>query len=81
MIITRGIIKIELTTDEKNVLRKALEILGNVAVNVADNDSLNYVVDMMDMNIYDGIYGKINAIKNHVTLESRKRGKKNEKMF
>ena len=69
MRVTTSVTRIELDFDEKQILKKALEILTKVNGIVGDDNNIDYVVDNADMDLYDDIYDEINRIEDWVTRE------------
>lgn len=68
MTVTTSVTKIELSADERNHLRKALEILKEVK-KVINNKDMDYVVGIADMDLYNRIYDEINRIEEYVMIE------------
>lgn len=69
MRVITSVTRIELDFDERQVLKKALEILNKVNGIVGDDNNIDYVVGNADMDLYDEIYDKINRIEDWVTRE------------
>ena len=68
MTITTSVTKIELNTDERDILRKALEILKEVN-NAINDDDVDYITDSLDMDLYNRIYDEINRIENYIMTQ------------
>lgn len=68
MTVTTSVTKIELNADERDILRKAIEILKGVN-NIINNDNVDYVVDSIDMDLYNSIYGAIDRIENYIMIQ------------
>ena len=69
MKVITSVTRIELDSDEKQNLKKALEILIKVNDIIGDDNNIDYVVDNADMDLYDDIYDEINRIEDWVTRE------------
>lgn len=68
MKVTTSVTRIELDGDERDILKKAIEILKNVNTKIDDKD-IDYVVDYIDMSLYNTLYDEINRIEDWVTTD------------
>lgn len=68
MKITTSITKIQLDEDERELLIEASKILRKVNSAIND-DKMSYVVDNVDMSLYNNIYGAVERIEDYIMIE------------
>ena len=58
--------EIILTNEEEDSLKKALDILDEIACRISDNSDIDYYVNHELMDCFDNIYTDINIIEDFV---------------
>lgn len=69
MIIKTSVTRFELSEDEREILREAIDVLHcvNGAINI--NANTDYMVTNDDMSLYNMLYNEIDRIENYVIEE------------